>query len=197
MYYFLREKYRNIFVDFEWRPFRNSWSLSEEDVFWRGTVMFVWSAMYCLFVVYMFSFDSLLSVFVPAGRISVRKTRHVDSAHNDMLWNFIYRFWKGQSSSWEVSCAETVGFLNQVRANYKTFKLETLSWENGLSSRQMEELQTNSEYHKTLEMIVENKMKRQRRTEEDEADAVHKRKKVLLTFHGRRYCKKSKCCESF
>lgn len=38
-------------------------------------------------------------------------------------------------------------------------------------------------------------MKRQRRTEEDEADAIHKRKKVLLRFQGRRYCKKSKCCE--
>ncbi|KAA0712111.1 hypothetical protein E1301_Tti022045 [Triplophysa tibetana] len=59
--------------------------------------------------------------------------------------------------------------------------------------RQMEELQANSEYHMTLKMIVENKMKRQGGIEEDEADALHKRKKVLLTIHGRRYCKKSKC----
>ncbi|KAI7795656.1 hypothetical protein IRJ41_002465 [Triplophysa rosa] len=84
-----------------------------------------------------------------------------------------------------MTCCEILSIdFEKVRVVLE--KYPVLKW-------QMEELQANSEYHMTLKMTVENKMKRQRRTEEDEADAVHKRKKVLLTFHGRRYCKKSKC----
>ncbi|XP_051533343.1 uncharacterized protein LOC127428788 [Myxocyprinus asiaticus] len=57
---------------------------------------------------------------------------------------------------------------------------------------QIEELQANSECYKALVDTVEKKMKRQCKVQ-DETEGVQKKKKVPLTFQGRRYSKKSKC----